>query len=145
DIVHTTAQVFLGLTLACARCHNHKFEPLTMHDYYRWVAVFNPLQRARNGRTELDLPAAPPAQREAIVQRDRAIQLLHLASIGTRLGSPRSAWNALAAVPAEMRLRDLRAAAPDVPRGYFLHEPGPKPPATYLLQRGQASRPGPEV
>ena len=45
DMVNTTSLAFLGLTLACARCHDHKFEPLTMHDYYRMVAVFDPLQR----------------------------------------------------------------------------------------------------
>ncbi len=46
DIVTTTSEVFLGLTLGCARCHNHKFEPLTMHDYYRMVAIFEPLAAA---------------------------------------------------------------------------------------------------
>jgi hypothetical protein len=59
DLVAATSQVFLGLTLACARCHNHKFEPLTMHDYYRMVAVFHPLRRPQKERTELDLPAVP--------------------------------------------------------------------------------------
>src|SRR5260370_1168370 len=34
DMVSTTSQTFLGLTLGCARCHNHKFEPLTARDYY---------------------------------------------------------------------------------------------------------------
>ncbi len=62
DIVSTTAQAFLGLTLACARCHNHKFEPLTQHDYYRMAAVFRPLQRPLKGRTELAVPAVPPGQ-----------------------------------------------------------------------------------
>jgi hypothetical protein len=57
DLVRTTSQAFLGLTLGCARCHNHKFDALTQHDYYRLVAVFNPLQRPRNGRDDLDLPA----------------------------------------------------------------------------------------
>jgi hypothetical protein len=38
DIVRTTSQVFLGITLGCARCHNHKFDPLTAHDYYRVAA-----------------------------------------------------------------------------------------------------------
>ncbi|MBX7207815.1 MAG: PSD1 and planctomycete cytochrome C domain-containing protein [Verrucomicrobiaceae bacterium] len=53
DIVSTTGQAFLGLTIGCARCHDHKFEPLSQRDYYSLVAVFNPLERPRQGRTEL--------------------------------------------------------------------------------------------
>lgn len=53
DIVSTTGQAFLGLTIGCARCHDHKFEPLSQRDYYGLVAVFNPLQRPAKGRTEL--------------------------------------------------------------------------------------------
>src|SRR5262249_27560338 len=45
DMVSTTSLVFLGLTMGCARCHDHKFEPLTQHDYYRMAAVFRPLER----------------------------------------------------------------------------------------------------
>ncbi len=63
DIIRTTSQAFLGITLGCARCHNHKFDPLTNHDYYRVAAVLNPLKRPLNGRTELDLPAGTLAQR----------------------------------------------------------------------------------
>jgi hypothetical protein len=53
DIVSTTGQAFLGLTVGCARCHDHKFEPLSQRDYYSLVAVFHPLERPRKGRTEL--------------------------------------------------------------------------------------------
>ncbi len=53
DVVSTTAQAFLGLTIGCARCHDHKFEPLSTRDYYSLVAVFHPLQRPQKGRTEL--------------------------------------------------------------------------------------------
>ena len=41
DMVSTTASAFLGLTLACARCHDHKFDPLPTRDYYRMVAAFS--------------------------------------------------------------------------------------------------------
>ncbi|HBJ86232.1 MAG TPA: hypothetical protein DDZ88_20685 [Verrucomicrobiales bacterium] len=56
DIVSTTGQAFLGLTIGCARCHDHKFEPLATRDYYSLVAIFNPLERPRKGRTELTVP-----------------------------------------------------------------------------------------
>ena len=55
DIVSTAGQAFLGLTIGCARCHDHKFEPLSTRDYYSLVAVFEPLERPRQGRTELPL------------------------------------------------------------------------------------------
>ncbi len=58
DIVSTTGQAFLGLTIGCARCHDHKFEPLSTKDYYSLVAVFNPLERPAKGRTELTVKIA---------------------------------------------------------------------------------------
>jgi hypothetical protein len=44
-----------------------------------------------------------------------------------------------------VKARSIRAQSPDLPRGYFLVEPSPKPPATHILIRGKASRPGPET
>ena len=59
DVLGTTATAFLGLTLRCARCHDHKFEPFTQRDYYRMLAVFEPLKRPQDKRevlpTELDV------------------------------------------------------------------------------------------
>jgi mono/diheme cytochrome c family protein len=40
DRVNTTATVWLGTTLACAQCHNHKYDPFTQKDYYRLMAFF---------------------------------------------------------------------------------------------------------
>jgi hypothetical protein len=59
DMVSTTSQVFLGVTMGCARCHDHKFDPLTSRDYYSIAAIFSPLKRERNGRAELTRIAAP--------------------------------------------------------------------------------------
>src|SRR5262249_6314161 len=42
DMTDTTGQVFLGLTLGCARCHDHKFDPILQTDYYRMQAFFAP-------------------------------------------------------------------------------------------------------
>ncbi|MGE3804437.1 MAG: PSD1 and planctomycete cytochrome C domain-containing protein [Gemmataceae bacterium] len=41
DVISTTGTVFLGITLGCARCHDHKFDPVTLQDYYRFLAIFN--------------------------------------------------------------------------------------------------------
>jgi mono/diheme cytochrome c family protein len=43
DRVHTTATVFLGLSMQCARCHDHKYDPISMQEYYRFFALFNNL------------------------------------------------------------------------------------------------------
>ena len=45
DILSTTSQVFLGLTVGCARCHDHKLDPLPQADYYRMLAFFSGVQR----------------------------------------------------------------------------------------------------
>jgi mono/diheme cytochrome c family protein len=46
DMVSTTMNVFTSLTVQCARCHNHKFDPVTQADYYGLQAVFAALDRA---------------------------------------------------------------------------------------------------
>jgi mono/diheme cytochrome c family protein len=45
DIVSTTGQVFLGLTVQCARCHDHKIDPFPQKDYYRLLAFVHNVQR----------------------------------------------------------------------------------------------------
>src|SRR6185503_18663063 len=40
DRVNTTATVWLGTTLACAQCHNHKYDPFSQKDYFRFLAFF---------------------------------------------------------------------------------------------------------
>ncbi len=45
DVVSTTSNVFLGLTIGCARCHDHKYEPISQRDYYRMFAIFNNIEK----------------------------------------------------------------------------------------------------
>ncbi len=73
DIVSTTSLSVLGLTVGCARCHDHKFEPIPTRDYYSMVAVFNPLRRPQEGRTELAPPVGTRTELAALAERDRRI------------------------------------------------------------------------
>jgi len=56
DIVATTGQVFLGLTVDCARCHNHKIDPIPQHDYYRLLSFFQNINHYRNGGPTDEVP-----------------------------------------------------------------------------------------
>ncbi len=58
DMVSTTGQAMLGLTLACARCHDHKYDPLPTRDYYRLMRIFNSGDRK-------EVPLASPADVKA--------------------------------------------------------------------------------
>jgi mono/diheme cytochrome c family protein len=62
DVVHTTGTTFLGLTLGCARCHSHKFDPIPQTDYYAVKAVFAGVQ---HGDRPLNAAAAE-ARREEV-------------------------------------------------------------------------------
>jgi len=55
DIIRTTFQGFMGLSVNCARCHDHKFDPISRKDYYRTMAMFF-------GYVDIDHPLVPPDQ-----------------------------------------------------------------------------------
>ena len=54
DIIATTGNAFLGLTIGCARCHDHKTDPLLQRDYYGLFAVFNGTEKLGLGRGAKD-------------------------------------------------------------------------------------------
>jgi len=59
DRVDTTATVWLGLTMGCARCHDHKFDPISQRDYYRLFAAFNNIQESGIVKNVAPSSAAP--------------------------------------------------------------------------------------
>ncbi len=63
DMTDTAGLVFLGLTMGCARCHDHKYEPLLLKDYYQLQAFFTP------ARFRIDLPAGTPEEEKAYRRR----------------------------------------------------------------------------
>jgi hypothetical protein len=86
DRVNTTASVWLGSTLGCAQCHNHKFDPFPQKDYYRFLAFFSNIQHADANEDgshwmqepELELPneAQATKSKELRAQIDRLQQRL---------------------------------------------------------------------
>ncbi len=61
DMVNTTGTAFLGLTMGCARCHNHKFDPILQRDFYAMQAVFAGVD---HGERELREKSTPAVQKE---------------------------------------------------------------------------------
>ena len=74
DRVETTSTVWLGLTMGCAVCHEHKFDPIPQKDFYRFLAYFNSLtERAMDGNALLPPPSVkvPTAIQQADIDQQR--------------------------------------------------------------------------
>ncbi len=54
DQINSLSKAFLGLTVSCTRCHDHKFDPITQQDYYAWFGV---LASCRPGIVDANTPA----------------------------------------------------------------------------------------
>jgi hypothetical protein len=75
DIVATTGQVMLGLTFDCARCHNHKIDPIAQKDYYRLLAFFHNINHFRNGGTTDEAAIFnSPDQLKAYQEQERGLE-----------------------------------------------------------------------
>jgi hypothetical protein len=85
DLIGTTSLTFMGLTVACARCHNHKFDPIPQKDYYRLQAVFystrpieHPLVPAHVVQAHQEETARVEALQKPLVDRKKALEAPHL-------------------------------------------------------------------
>ncbi len=70
DMISVVGQTFLGLTINCARCHSHKFDPIPQEDYYRIKAVFEGI---KHGERPIAVPAEVKAREEQIAALKKEI------------------------------------------------------------------------
>jgi hypothetical protein len=91
DRVRTMSTAWLGLTTECARCHDHKFDPITTRDYYQLFAFFNNVpEHGEDGRVANAVPMIPAPTREQqakLAEQERAI-----AAFDAKLREARDAW-----------------------------------------------------
>ncbi len=105
DRASTTSTAFLGLTLGCARCHDHKFDPITQKDFYRFFAFFNTVpERGLDGYTGNAVPVLPmPSheQQEKLDQLKTQIASTLAALPEKEIRAQRDEWqkSALASIP----------------------------------------------
>jgi hypothetical protein len=156
DTLETIGRAVLGLSLSCARCHDHKHEPVTMRDYYGLYGVFSstryphPGSEVKNRQADF-VPLVPQAEFEArtkpfrealeaagadIARLEKEAATLHKQGLSTE-----ATYADLEA--AKKRRAELLASPPDVPTAYAVAE-GASTNARVQL-RGDPSQPGAEA
>ncbi|MAR08626.1 MAG: hypothetical protein CL681_01460 [Blastopirellula sp.] len=171
DLVNTTASAFLGMTIGCAQCHSHKFDPISIRDYYRMQAFFATGQPGNLGLTSDQEASAVLVQKRWEIY-DRTFE--RLVKIRRRKGEPNPELVTPNTVVSKMRPEDRKqfnaleqqiaelqqtwgfyssATAPQQ-RNRLPHAmrwPLPRDPevtgtlATRILLRGDVNAPGPTV
>jgi hypothetical protein len=104
DITETTGLVFLGLTIGCARCHDHKFDPIRQTDFYALQAFFTP------ARFRDDYPLASARDRREYEEQARRWEH-ELSTSRARLIRLEAPWRDLLAPGAPLGISDETAAA----------------------------------
>ncbi|MEC7907526.1 MAG: PSD1 and planctomycete cytochrome C domain-containing protein [Verrucomicrobiota bacterium] len=105
DRVETTSTVFLGLTMGCASCHDHKFDPLSMADFYRFSAFFNnfdgPIMDGNAYDTRPIVTIPKPEHRNSWIQvKERKDEISNaIRDLKEEWGSKFAAWKANAERP----------------------------------------------
>ncbi len=108
DRVEATSTVFMGLTMGCARCHSHKFDPISHKEFYQFYAFFNNVpERGLDGRTGNAAPVLPlpsPADELRLDELESAIGTRSRALADAIVAPLQSAWERAVSDSAAPRL-----------------------------------------
>ena len=121
DRVRTTSTVWLGLTMQCAQCHEHKYDPITQRDFYRFFAYFNNITdrgvENRQGNVDPLVPVTSPLMDRKLLVFEKQI----------RTAEKQKADEAASAAPRQATWEKEQLAAgadqPVLPGGLLLHLP----------------------
>lgn len=131
DRVNTTATAFLGLTMGCAECHAHKYDPFSQRDFYQLYAFFN-------NANEVTLETPTPAEQAARLKHQGHISALE-SKLAKKAGKADPEGQKLAA-----EIAKLKKNPPPVTATLVLAEAS-KPRSTNIHVRGDFRRPGQTV
>ena len=147
DRVNTTSTVWLGLTMGCARCHDHKYDPVTQKEFYEFFAFFNNVPEKgkanKHGNSPPMIKAPTPEQQVRLreLEKRAAAAEERFADLGPNIAAAQAKWEGSpeAAQPADWTItRGLVARYPldgDI-QGEFKEESTDPPEAQ--LQEGEA-------
>ncbi len=114
DRIETTLQVWMGLTAGCAKCHSHKYDPLTQREYYQFYAFFNQTEDADRPDESPRLPTPLPAQLAETQRLNAAIAAVRqqLDQPTPELEASQAKWEqSIAAQAAQWTVLPIEAAA----------------------------------
>src|SRR5947207_2282933 len=118
DRVETTATVWLGLTLGCARCHDHKFDPVRQKEFYQLFALFNNVpekgRAIKIGNSPPYLATPTRLQQEELARHEQNVARLERAwrQLAREVDAAQAAWEQSAetrTIPDFQPVRDLIA------------------------------------
>ena len=131
DMLSTAGTAFLGLSLGCARCHEHKFDPIPHEDYYRMLSFF---RGVGPGQSTSQRPLASPRELATweSARTERVFALLR-----EHTNAPASMRKGI-----EERLKQVQAETGPFDHALAMQELGGQPELTHVLRRGNARTPG---
>lgn len=146
DEIDVLGSAVLGLTLKCARCHSHKFDPIPQRDYYRLLDIFKGAfdehdwmksnwhpTLSMGARTDRDLPFVTSAERKQWEAGQAALQ--------KEIDAIKAEKSKIPSAELDKRLKDLESRRQPEPRIRALWDRG-EPSPTYLYRRGDYLSPG---